>query len=126
MQNSIAAGRRLAIRVVIAQLGATALVAVAASVAGWRLGAAAFCGGLAVAAGTAVLGLRLFGPGPAQAGVVLARLIVGSILKWGIIALGLYLAMVGAGLPGLWVIAGVVAALIPQLLGLHEIWAPHR
>ena len=84
------------------------------------------CGGLAAAAGTAVLGLRVFGPGPAQAGVVLARLFIGSVLKWGIIALGLYLAMVKAGLPGLAVIAGLIAALIPQLLGLHEGWAPHR
>lgn len=126
MQNSIAAGRRLAIRVVIAQLGATALAAAASSVFGWRFGLATLCGGLIAAAGTTVLGLRLFGPGPAQAGVVLARLIVGSVLKWGIIAVGLYLAMVKAGLPGPAVLAGLIAALIPQLLGLHEGWAPHR
>jgi len=39
-----------------------------------------------------------------------------------VIALGLYLAMAKAGLPGGAVVAGVIAALVPQLLGLHEGW----
>ena len=52
--------------------------------------------------------------------MVFARLVVGNLLKWGVIALGLYLTMVKAGLPGLPVLCGVIAALLPQLLGLHE------
>jgi hypothetical protein len=37
-----------------------------------------------------------------------------------VIGAGLYLAMVVAKLPGLPVLAGLVAALLPQLFGLHE------
>jgi ATP synthase protein I len=123
MQNSIAAGRRLAIRVVVAQIGVSALAAAVFLFAGWRSGIAALCGGLVVAAATAVLALRLFAAGPAPAGMVFARLIVGNLLKWGVIALGLYLTMVKAGLPGLPVMCGVIAALLPQLLGLHDGWS---
>jgi len=122
MQNSIAAGRRLAFRVVCAQIGATALVAGGFLLAGWRSGLAALCGGAVVATATGVLALRLFGTGPAPAGVVFARLVVGNLLKWGVIAIGLYLAMVKAGLPGLPVMCGVIAALSPQMLGLHAGW----
>jgi len=67
-----------------------------------------------------VLGLRVFGPPLAAGGVVLARMFVGSVLKWGVVALLLYLAMVKAALPGLAVIAGLMTALMPQLLGLHR------
>ncbi|MEO8801943.1 MAG: ATP synthase subunit I [Rudaea sp.] len=126
MQNSIAAGRRLAMRVVLAQLGVTMLVAAGFAFAGWRHGLAALSGGAVVALGTAVLALRLFGAGPASAGIVLGRLMIGSLLKWGIIVLGLYAALVKAQLPALPVLAGVIAALIPQLLGLHEVWSRQR
>lgn len=122
MQNSIAAGRRLAIRVVCAQFGVTALVAAGFLLQGWRSGLAVLTGGTVVAVGTALLALQLFLRGPASAGTVLARLLVGSVLKWGVIALGLYLALVKAGLPGLPVMIGVIAALVPQLLGLHAGW----
>lgn len=122
LQNSIAAGRRLAVRVVCAQLGAALLAGAGFLFAGWRSGLAAFSGGAVVAAATAVLALRLFGAGPGSAGIVLGRLIVGNLLKWGVVAVGLYLTMVKADLPALPVICGVVAALLPQLLGLHEGW----
>ena len=123
MQNSIAAGRRLAFRVVCAQVGATALVAAGFLLAGSRSALAAACGGAVVAVATSVLALRMFATGPVSAGMVFARLIVGNLLKWGVIAIGLYLTMVKAGLPGLPVMCGVIAALLPQLLGLHEGWA---
>ncbi len=122
MQNSIAAGRRLATRVVAAQLGMTILAAAGFLIEGLPSGLGALSGGATVALGTAVLALRLFATGPAPAGIVFARLIVGNLLKWGVIALGLYLAMAKAGLPGGAVVAGVIAALVPQLLGLHEGW----
>ena len=122
MQNSIAAGRRLAIRVVCAQFGVTVLVAAGFAFADWRSGLGALCGGAVVAAATSVLALRMFATGPASAGMVFARMIVGNMLKWGVIAIGLYLTMVKAGLPGLPVMCGVIAALVPQLLGLHESW----
>jgi len=122
MQNSISAGRRLAIRVVCAQIGVTMLVAAGFLLSGWRSGLAAMCGGGVVAVATSVLALRMFASGPMPAGIVFARLIVGNLLKWGVIAIGLYLTMVKAGLPGLPVMCGVIAALVPQLLGLHEGW----
>jgi ATP synthase protein I len=125
MQNSIAAGRRLAIRVVCAQLGVTALVAAGFALTEWRAGLAALCGGAVVATATSVLALRMFAAGPASAGTVFVRLIVGNLLKWGVIAIGLYLTMVKAGLPGLPVMCGVIGALLPQLLGLHEGWSRH-
>jgi F0F1-type ATP synthase assembly protein I len=111
MQNSIAAGRRLAIHVVCAQLGATVLVAAGFAIAGWRSGLAALCGGCVVALATCVLALRMFAAAePASAGAVLARLIVGNLLKWGVVALGVYLTIVKAGLPGIPMICGVVVA----------------
>ncbi|MGH8041124.1 MAG: ATP synthase subunit I [Rudaea sp.] len=122
MQNSIAAGRRLAIRVVLAQLVATVLVAAGFAWRGWLPALAVLAGGGVVALGTALLALRLFAAPPAAAGTVLARLIVGNLLRWGVIGAGLYLAMVEAALPGLPVLAGLIAALLPQLLGLHEGW----
>ena len=122
MQNSIAAGRRLALRVVGAQLLVTVAVAAGFLLLGWNSGLAALSGGGVVALGTAALALRLFAPGPAAAGTVLARLIVGNLLKWAVIGVGLYLTMVKAGLPGLPVMCGVIAALLPQLIGLHDGW----
>jgi len=121
MQNSIAAGRRLAVRVVAVQLAVTMLLAVGFLLQGWQSGLAALSGGGAVALGTALLALRMFGAGPAAAGVVLWRLIVGNLLKWGVILLGLYLALARAQLPGLPVIAGLVAAvLVPQFYMLRD------
>jgi ATP synthase protein I len=120
MQNSIAAGRRLAIRVVAAQAVATALVAAGFA---WRArddALAVLAGGGVVVVGTVVLALRLFAGAPAAAGTVLARMIVGNLLRWCVIGVGLYLAMVVARLPGMPVLAGLIAALLPQLFGLHE------
>lgn len=120
MQNSIAAGRRLAIRVVVAQAATTLLVAAVFAFRGWDEALAVLAGGVTVVLGTAVLALRLFAGPPAAAGTVLARMIVGNLLRWCVIAIGLYLAMVTARLQGLPVIAGLVAALLPQLFGLHD------
>lgn len=120
MQNSIAAGRRLAIRVVAAQAVATALVAAGFAWRGWDDALAVLAGGGVVVVGTVVLALRLFAGAPAAAGTVLARMIVGNLLRWCVIGVGLYLAMVVARLPGLPVLAGLIAALLPQLFGLHE------
>jgi len=123
MQNSIAAGRRLALRVVSAQVVATAIVAAGFAFTGWRSGLGVLAGGGTGAVGTAMLALRMFAAGPSTAGTALARMIVGNLLKWIVIGGGLYLVLAKAGLPGGSVIAGVIAALLPQLLGLHEGWA---
>ena len=123
MLNSIAAGRRLALRVVLAQAGVTLLAAAGFSLAGWRSGFGVLAGGGVVVLGTAVLALRMFATGPTGAGEELARMIVGNLLKWIVIGVGLYVVLAKVGLPGGPVIAGVIAALLPQLLGMHEGWA---
>lgn len=122
MQNSIAAGRRLALRVVGAQTLVTILVAAGFLLQGWQSSLGVLSGGLTVTLATGILALRVFAAPPAAAGVVMARFIVGNLLKWGVITLGLYVAMVKAGLPGFAVMIGVVAALLPQMLGLHDGW----
>jgi ATP synthase protein I len=122
MQNSIAAGRRLALRVVGAQTLVTILVAAGFLLQGWQSSLGVLSGGFTVTLATGILALRVFAAPPAAAGVVMARFIVGNLLKWGVIALGLYVAMVKAGLPGFAVMIGVVAALAPQMLGLHDGW----
>jgi len=108
MLNSIAAGRRLALRVVLAQAGVTLLAAAGFSLAGWRSGFGVLAGGGVVVLGTAVLALRMFATGPTGAGATLAKLIAGNLLKWIVIGAGLYLALAKAGLPGLSVLAGVL------------------
>ena len=120
MQNSIAAGRRLAVRVVAVQLGVTTVLTAGFLLQGWQSGAGALSGGGAVALGTAMLAARLFSGGPVPAGMVLWRMIVGNLLKWSVILVGLYLALAKAQLPGLPVIAGLTAAvLVPQFYGLQ-------
>ena len=74
MQNSIAAGRRLAIRVVAAQAVATALVAAGFAWRGWDDALAVLAGGGTVVLGTAVLALRLFAGPPALIGAGLIAL----------------------------------------------------
>jgi ATP synthase protein I len=108
MQNTIAAGRKLALRVVSAQIGATALVAAGFLLQGWRSGLGALAGGAVIAVGTALLALRVFAGGPTGAGATLARVIAGNLLKWIVIAAGLYLLLAKAGLPGISVLAGVL------------------
>ena len=122
MQNSIAAGRRLPLRVVGAQALVTVVVAAGFLLQGWQSSLGVLSGGFTVTLATGILALRVFAAPPAAAGVVMARFIVGNLLKWGVIALGLYVAMVKVGLPGFAVMIGVVAALLPQMLGLHDGW----
>lgn len=119
MSNSIAVGRRLAVRVVIAQASVSLLVAVAFLVNGWHAALAAFSAGLAVAIGNAVLGLRLFTSLPARAGNALARLIAGTALRWLAIVGGLYFVIVVLELPPLPALCGFMVAMITQLIGLR-------
>ncbi len=108
MQNTIAAGRKLALRVVSAQIGATVLVAAGFLLQGWRFGLGALAGGAVITVGTALLALRVFAGGPTGAGATLARVIAGNLLKWIVIAAGLYLLLAKVGLPGISVLAGVL------------------
>lgn len=94
------------------QLGLGAVGAVLIALAGHGAHAKAFLAGAAViAAGFAVFGWRTgLQPSVASAGRVFARLLLGSVLKWAVIGLGLALAITSPGLPALAVFAGAMVA----------------
>jgi ATP synthase protein I len=117
--NSVAAGRRMAARIVLAQAGITLLVAALFLLYGWRWVSAALCGGASVTLGNALMALRLFATPGAGAGLVLVRLLVGALLKWLVVVAGIYVALVRLQLPSLPIILGVIAALLMQLIGLR-------
>lgn len=122
MDNSLAAGRRLALQVVLAQ----ALVAVIAGLAflaqGVHAAVAALAGGLLVVAGTGLLALRVFAPALAGPGSMLARFAVGTLLKWIVVIVGFYLILGYWRLPALPALVGLVAAVLVNLfvLGLKR------
>ena len=122
MDNSLAAGRRLALQVVLAQ----ALVAVIAGLAflaqGVYAAVAALAGGLLVVAGTGLLALRVFAPALAGPGSMLARFAVGTLLKWIVVIVGFYLILGYWRLPALQALVGLVAAVLVNLfvLGLKR------
>ncbi|GAP64891.1 hypothetical protein MBSD_n0173 [Mizugakiibacter sediminis] len=117
MLNSLAAGRRLAARLLAAQLGVAVLAALAFLAQGYRAAVAAGLGALMVAAGNALLALRLFGPG--GAGRALAGFLVGTVLKWAVVLGGLYLVLVRWRLPPAPAIAGLALALAVNLMALR-------
>jgi F0F1-type ATP synthase assembly protein I len=111
MQNSIAAGRRLAVRVVAVQLGVTILLAAGFLLQGWQSGLAALSGGGAVALGTAMLALRGLRNRPVPAGVALAQMIGGVALKWTVFVAVFYIALVTFALPPLPLLVGAIVTI---------------
>lgn len=74
-------------------------------------------GAVVIALGYAVFGWRTALRSPlVPAGLVFVRLIVGALLKWLVIGAGLALAMAVAGLPGEFVLAGALCALLAYLI----------
>ncbi|MDX1549515.1 MAG: hypothetical protein R3278_03125 [Lysobacter spongiicola] len=118
VHNPLSAGRRLASRAVAWQAGATALVALALLAFGVPHALGALVGGGAVAAGGWLSRAISLGGGIAPAGGALARLLAGAMLKWvlvfGVLALGIGLG----GFPPLAVLAGVLVALVVQVLAM--------
>jgi len=116
--NSLASGRRLALRVVVWQIAAGVLAGIFFLILGWREALAAVLGAGVVAAGTALLSLRAFallGSGE----LALARLLAGIILKWMTIGGGLMLILVQFKLPPLATITGLVAAYAVNMLAFR-------
>lgn len=116
MLNSVAAGRRQALQVVVIQAIVTAVLALAFLVQGWAAAGAALVGGLATTAGSALMGWRAFAGGVADPGSALFRLFGGIALKWLVIVLVLYLGLARFGLPPLPLLAGLSATLVASLL----------
>lgn len=122
MLNNLAAGRRQASRVVVAQAVVTGLVALAFLVQGVHAALGALLGGGAVTLGSALMAWRAFGGGVTGAGAALARLFGGLALKWLVIVGALYLAFARWELPPLPVIAGFGAALVAYVLAFTIKW----
>ena len=110
MLNSAAAGRRLALRVVAMQAVATLLTAGACLTIGPRAALAALAGGAAMTLGSLAAAWGAFGGGVAGAGVALGRLLLGTAVKWLVVATGLYLAMAVWRLPAVPALAGAAMA----------------
>lgn len=110
MLNSAAEGWRQALRVVAFQAVATLLAAAACLVLGPRAALAALVGGGAMALGSVLAAWGAFGGGVAGAGTALGRLLLGTALKWVVVAGGLYLAMAVWRLPAVPALAGAALA----------------
>lgn len=116
--NSIAAGRRLAVRMVVAQAGAVLIVGLLLLSKGIDSAIAAWCGGAVMVIGTALLALRVFAPPPAAGGATLGRFVAGLALKWIVALGGFYLILVGLRLPPLPALTGFGAAFAANVLAV--------
>lgn len=119
MFNSLTANRRLAFRTVAVQAAVAVLVALVFLVQDERAALAAAIGGGAVALGSLLLAWRSM-MGPAySAGLALARIVSGLVLKWFVVLGALYLSLARLGLPPLPLLAGLVATMAASFLTLR-------
>ncbi|MET0934396.1 MAG: ATP synthase subunit I [Luteibacter sp.] len=109
MLNSLAAGRHLAMRVVIAQAVVAVLVGIAFSLQGRSAGLAAFAGALIVALGNALFAARFFST-LGGAAATTGRLLLGMVLKWMVFIGGVLLVLAYWKLPPLAFITGLAVA----------------
>ena len=86
------------------------MVALIASVYGWRIGLATFAGGAIIAVGNGLFAVRLFGRGVAPARNVLHSAYAAEVLKWFWLCLALTLAIAVLKLPFAGLIIGILAA----------------
>jgi F0F1-type ATP synthase assembly protein I len=110
--NSAAAGRRLGLRVVATQAIATLLMALACLTIGPRAALAALAGGGAMTLGSLAAAWGAFGGGVVGGGMALGRLLLGTAVKWLVVAAGLYLAMAVWRLPAVPALAGAAIAAV--------------
>ena len=110
VQNSIAHGRRVAVRTVVFQLCAIGLVGLGFCAGGWQSGLAAWYGGAVIVIGNALFAWRLFADGIAPTQRIARSVYAAEVLKWVWIALALYLAVAVFKLASAPLILGVVAA----------------
>ena len=118
MLNSLDAGRRLALRVVVMQLGVAVAIGIVFLLQGLREAVAASAGALVVALGTALLSIRAFA-GLGVGGIALGRLLSGMVLKWVATIGGLIVILVQFKLPPLAAITGLAAAYAVNLLAFR-------
>jgi ATP synthase protein I len=116
--NSLASGRRLALRMLLWQLVVALLVGLAFLALGRREAMSAAAGATIVALGTALLSARAFS-GLSGGAMALAHLLTGMILKWIVIVGGMIVILVQFKLPPLAAITGLVAAYAVNLLAFR-------
>ncbi|WP_240126836.1 hypothetical protein [Thermomonas alba] len=119
MLNSAKAGWRLALRAVAFQVAAALATAAAGMTLGPRAALAALAGGGTLALGSLVAAWGAFGVGVSSGGVALARLLLGTAVKWLIVVVGLYLAMAVWKLPPVPVLAGAAMAAAAFLVSMR-------
>lgn len=116
MFNSLVANRRLAVRVVAVQVLVTIVVSMGFLFEDARAALAALTGGCAVALGSGLLAWRsMFGPAY-SAGLALARLISGLVLKWFVVLGTLYLSLARWHLPPLPLLTGLLVTMAASFL----------
>ena len=118
MINSLASGRRLALRTFLLQLAVAVVVGLAFLMQGPRQALAAAAGATLVALGTALLAWRSFrslGGG----GMAMWHVMSGMVLKWIVIGGGLVAILGQWKLPPLAAITGLVAAYAINLLAFR-------
>ncbi|BFI94682.1 MAG: hypothetical protein RSP_01920 [Rhodanobacter sp.] len=119
MLNSLDAGRRLALRIVLLQLVAAAVVGAVFLIArGHREAVSAVAGGFTVALGTALMSVQTFGRLVGGA-VAFFRLLLGLLLKWAVVVGGLGLILFKYKLPPLAAVTGLVAAYAVYLVAFR-------
>lgn len=118
MLNSLASGRRLALRIMLLQLAVAVLAGLVFLALGRREAVSATVGALLVALGTALMAMPFF-RGVGGAGLALGRLLMGMFLKWIVIVGGLVVILFHYMLPPLAAITGLVAAYAVYLLAFR-------
>ena len=110
--NSVAAGRRLALRATGCQLVAVMLVALGFLLQGPGAALAAAVGGSGVALGNALAAQVALGGGVVAAGAAFASLLAATLLKWLVAMTVLAIALVVWRLAPLPVLAGFATGLV--------------
>ena len=119
MLNSLASGRRLALRIMLLQLAVAALAGLVFLTLGRPEAVSAAAGAVVVALGTALLSARFFSGLSSSAGMALGRLLTGMLLKWIVIVGGLFMILFQFKLPPLAAITGLVAAYAVYLVAFR-------
>ncbi len=117
--NSVAAGRRAALRATGYQMLAVVLVALIFLVSGWAASLAVLVGGAGVVSGSALAANIALGGGVVTARTALSKLVLGAGLKW-VVVITIFAMASGVGrMAPLPLLAGLAVALIAQPLALN-------
>lgn len=119
MFNSVAHGRQQAQKALAVQVAAVAATALALLIASPAHALAAALGGGALALGGWLSAwMALGGETPAAAGLALGRLVTGLVFKWAVLIAALLLGLAVWRLPPAGLVAGVLVALVAQVLAM--------